>query len=76
LNGRWLHATAFKCAVRRVVESVSAPCRNTALHLASRNGDTEIVKALLEKGAAVTAANYHKCAIFLFEWAMAASAGD
>jgi hypothetical protein len=47
--------------------SVSAPCRNTALHLASRNGDTESVKALLEKGADVSAANYHTCAIFLFD---------
>ncbi len=45
--------------------SVSAPCRETALHLASRNGHTESVKALLEKGADVNAAsnNYLKCAI-------------
>jgi hypothetical protein len=42
--------------------SVSAPCRNTALHLASRNGHTESVKALLEKGAAVNAENKDKCA--------------
>ncbi len=39
--------------------SVSAPCRNTALHLASRSGHTESVKALLEKGAAVNAKNRH-----------------
>jgi hypothetical protein len=37
--------------------SVSTPCRNTALLLASRNGDTESVKALLEKGADVNAEN-------------------
>ncbi len=36
---------------------VSAPCRHTALHLASLNGHTESVKALLEKGADVNAAN-------------------
>jgi hypothetical protein len=47
---------------RLVVESVSAPCRYTALHLASENGHTEIVKALLEKGAAVNAENNPKCA--------------
>ncbi len=46
----------------RLVAYVSAPCRNTALHLASRKGHTESVKALLEKGADVNAANYHKCA--------------
>ncbi len=45
--------------------SVSAPCRSTALHVASSNGHTEIVKALLEKGAAVNAANYAKCAFSL-----------
>ncbi len=43
--------------------SLSAPCRNTALHLASRNGHTEIVTALLEKSAAVNAANKDKFAI-------------
>jgi hypothetical protein len=37
--------------------SMSAPCRNTALHLASRNGHTETMKALLEKGADVDAEN-------------------
>ncbi len=42
--------------------SVSAPCRNTALHLASENGHTESVKALLEKGADVNAENNKKCA--------------
>ena len=44
--------------------SVSAPCRNTALHLASRNGDTETVKALLEKGADVNAENGSKKTAF------------
>ncbi len=56
------------CAVRLVVDSwwsMSAPCRNTALHLASLNGHTESVKALLEKGAAVNASNYYKCAFSL-----------
>ena len=38
--------------------SVSAPCRRTALHLASRNGDTESVTALLEKGADVNAKDF------------------
>jgi hypothetical protein len=42
--------------------SVSAPCRRTALHRASSNGHTESVKALLEKGAAVNAANQDECA--------------
>jgi hypothetical protein len=43
--------------------SVSAPCRNTALHDASRSGDTESVKALLKKGADANAKNnYYKCA--------------
>jgi hypothetical protein len=42
--------------------SVSAPCRETALHLASSNGHTESVKALLEKGADVNAENFHECA--------------
>ncbi len=37
--------------------SVSAPCRDTALHLASGNGDTETAKALLKNGAAVDATN-------------------
>jgi hypothetical protein len=45
---------------------MSAPCRNTALHLASCNGHTESVTALLEKGAAVNAADDAKCAFFLF----------
>jgi hypothetical protein len=45
--------------------SVSAPCRDTALHLASRNGRTESVKALLEKGADVNAENKDKCAFSL-----------
>ena len=35
--------------------SVSAACRNTALHLASESGHAESVKALLEKGADVNA---------------------
>ncbi len=49
--------------------SVSAPCRWTALHLASSNGHTESVKALLEKGAAVNAVNNDKCAFaFLLYW--------
>jgi hypothetical protein len=48
--------------------SVSAPCRNTALHDASKNGHTETVKALLEKGADVNATNYFKCAFFLSDW--------
>ncbi len=40
-----------------MVESVSAPCRETALHLASAKGHTESVKALLDKGADVDATN-------------------
>jgi ankyrin repeat protein len=58
--------------------SMSAPCRNTALHLASRSGHTESVKALLEKGADVNAKNKDRCAFFLVAcvaWAMAARAG-
>jgi hypothetical protein len=57
LHGRRLHAPAK--AVRRFGSwwSVSTPCRHTALHLASRNGHTESVKALLEKGADVNAKN-------------------
>ena len=35
--------------------SVLLPCRNTALHLASKNGHTDSVKALLTKGADVNA---------------------
>jgi ankyrin repeat protein len=45
------------------LEILSAPCRHTALHLASRNGHTESVKALLEKGAAVNAENKDRCAV-------------
>ncbi len=45
--------------------SVSAACRSTALHLASSNGHTEIVKALLEKGAALNAEDNSKCAFSL-----------
>jgi hypothetical protein len=42
---------------------VSAPCSHTALHLASENGQTESVRALLENGADVNAADdYSKCA--------------
>ncbi len=42
--------------------SLSAPCRDTALHDASSKGHTESVKALLEKGADVNAENKDKCA--------------
>ena len=42
------------------------PCRNTALHDAAGKGHTESVKALLEKGAGVNAANKHKCAFSLW----------
>jgi hypothetical protein len=42
--------------------SVSAPCRNSALHYASYKGHTESVRALLEKGADVNATNNYKCA--------------
>jgi hypothetical protein len=64
LDGHRLHAPARLCAVR-VVVSVSAPCRWTALHLASSNGHTESVKALLERGADVNAKTdgdwYYSC---------------
>ncbi len=58
-------------AVRRFDSrwSVSAPCRDTALHLASSNGHKESVKALLEKGADVNAADNSKCAFLcLLYW--------
>jgi hypothetical protein len=42
--------------------SLSAPCRWTALHLASSNGHTESVKALLEKYAGVNVETNAKCA--------------
>ncbi len=58
---RGLQGPAKLCTVRLVV-SVSAPCRRTALHLASRHGHTESVKALLGKGADVNAENNAKCA--------------
>ena len=67
MDGRWLHAPAK--AVRGLFDSwvsVSAPCRWTALHAASFIGHSESVKALLEKGAAVNAADDAKCAFFLF----------
>jgi hypothetical protein len=49
--------------------SVSAPCRRTALHRASSNGHTEIVTALLEKGADVNAEDNSKCAFLcLLYW--------
>ncbi len=62
LNGAQLHAPAP--AERRFGSqwSVSAPCRDTALHLASTSGHTESVKALLEKGADVNAEDYSRCA--------------
>ncbi len=50
------------CKAVRLVAYVSAPCRNTALHLASWSGHTGSVKALLEKGAAVNAKDNAKCA--------------
>jgi hypothetical protein len=54
---RWQGCARFACW-----PSVSAPSRNTALHLASRNGHAANVKALLDKGAAVNAENNDKCA--------------
>ncbi len=62
LNGAQLHAPAP--AERRFGSwwSVSAPCRDTALHDASSNGHTESVKALLEKGADVNAVDNGRCA--------------
>ena len=50
------------CAPFDSWSSVSAPCRETALHLASCNGHTESVKALLEKGADVNAEDEDECA--------------
>ena len=63
LYGQWLQAPAR--LVFNSWWSMSAPCRNTALHLASSNGHTKSVKALLEKGADVNAANKDKCAFVL-----------
>jgi hypothetical protein len=69
---------AFSCGLYRMGEgctlrpgcapfgswlSVSASlCRWTALHFAARNGHTESMKALLEKGADVDAETNAKCA--------------
>ncbi len=61
LDGRRLHA-GQGCARFGSRSSVSAPCRETALHYASSNGSTESVKALLEKGADVNAETNTKCA--------------
>ncbi len=61
-DGRRLPAPAKAVRPFRLVLSVSAPCRDSALHYASFKGRTEIVKALLEKGADVNAANNYKCA--------------
>ena len=49
---------------------ISAHCRQTALHLASQNGHTESVKALLEKGAAVNAEDNSKCAFLCLLYSM------
>jgi hypothetical protein len=65
LIGRRLHAPAKAVRLFDSWWSMSAPCRHTALHLASLNGYTESVKALLEKGAAMNAEIYYKCAFFL-----------
>jgi hypothetical protein len=62
LDGRRLHAPGKRCARFGSRWSVSAPCRWTALHYSSKNGHTESVRALLEKGADVHAANINKCA--------------
>jgi hypothetical protein len=57
LDGRRLHAPAKAVRPFGSWLSMSVPCRDTALHLASRNGHTESVKALLGKGADVNAKN-------------------
>ncbi len=62
LNGRRQHAPATAVRPCRLVVSVSAACRHTALHGASSNGHTESVKALLAKGADVNAEDNYKCA--------------
>ena len=64
-DGRRLPAPAKAVRPFRLVLSVSAPCRDSALHYASFKGRTEIVKALLEKGADVNAEDYAKCALYL-----------
>jgi hypothetical protein len=46
--------------------SMSACCRGTALHLASLNGHTESVKALLDNCADVNAEDNAKCAVCLW----------
>jgi hypothetical protein len=76
-DGRRLHPGKAVQPFRLEV-NVSAHCRDTSLHLASENGHTKSLKALLEKGADVNAENHHdKCAFSEWPcigWATAARA--
>ncbi len=64
LQPAWLHTPAKAVRLFDSWLSVSAHCRDTALHFASSNGHTESVTALLGKGADVNAKNIYRKTAF------------